>query len=335
MPELRRSTISDVAEAAHVSISTVSLVMNGKGPVSEETRVRVAEAAERLGYVPSRAAQGLVLRTTGNVGFVLREDHFTRAEPFYTRIFLGSEFEARHAGVYVLLATVPGVYRARTDTPRFLRERAVDGVVVAGRVPDAFLDELAATRLPVVLVDFAYRAWPSLGIDNAEGGRMAARHLLDRGRRRLAFVGADPGHPSLAERLHGFEQGAGRPIVRLTSHDQPTRATGRQLGHTLFADAADRPDGVFCANDALALGVLDAARDAGVPVPEALSVVGFDDVEGAAESSPPLTTLRVFKEQLGELALRHLVDLVAARAGIARGAAQTRVLPELVVRGSS
>lgn len=335
MSDLRRSTISDVAEAANVSISTVSLVMNGKGPVSDETRARVSEAANRLGYVPSRTAQGLVRRTTGNVGFVLREDHFTRAEPFYTRIFLGSEFEARHAGVYVLLATVPRLYRARLDTPRFLRERAVDGVVVAGRVPGAFLDELAATRLPAVLVDFADRAWPGLGIDNAEGGRMAAHHLLDRGRTRLAFVGADPEHPSIAERLNGFEQGAGRPVLRLTSDEQPTRATGRHLGRTLFADADERPDGVFCANDALALGVLDAAHEAGIAVPEALSIVGFDDVEGAAESSPPLTTLRVFKEQLGELALRHLCDLMAARTGIARGAAQTRVLPDLVVRGSS
>ena len=331
----RRSTIADVAEAAQVSISTVSLVMNGKGPVREETRERVTAAAARLGYVPSRAAQQLVGGLTGNVGFVLQDDHFTRAEPFYTRIFLGTEFEARHAGVYVLLSTVPRDYRRREDTPRFLRERAVDGVVVAGRVPDAFLDELAAARVPVVLVDFAHRAWPSLGIDNAEGGRLAARHLRERGRTRLAFVGADPTHPSLADRLRGFEEVAGESIQRALSDEPPTRAAGRALGRTLLATPGDLPDGVFCANDALALGLLDAAREIGIDVPGQLSVVGFDDVEGAAEAAPPLTTVRVFKEQLGEMALRHLCDLIAARHDFARGRAQTRISPDLVVRGSS
>ena len=335
MSAARRSTIADVAEAAQVSISTVSLVMNGKGPVREQTRARVAAVADRLGYVPSRAAQQLVGGSTGNVGFVLQDDHFTRAEPFYTRIFLGSEFEARQAGVYVLLSTVPSEYRRREHTPRFLRERAVDGVVVAGRVPDAFLDELGAARLPVVLVDFAHRAWPSLGIDNAEGGRLAARHLRGRGRERLAFIGADPTHPSLADRLRGFEEAAGVPVRRALSDGQPTRAAGRAIGRTLLADPADLPDGVFCANDALALGLLDAAREASLDVPGALSVVGFDDIEGAADAAPPLTTVRVFKEQLGELALRHLCDLIASRHDFERGRAQTRVSPDLIVRGSS
>lgn len=140
-----RSTIRDVARAANVSISTVSLVLNNKGNVSEATRQRVLEVAQALGYKPSRAARDLSLQRTGNVGFVLREDHFTRSEPFYTYIFLGTEFEARLHNLYVLLTTIPRAYRKGEDTPRFLRERSIDGLLVAGKVSEDFFSRGADT----------------------------------------------------------------------------------------------------------------------------------------------------------------------------------------------
>jgi LacI family transcriptional regulator len=156
----REATIRDVAAEAGVAISTVSLVMNGGSAVRQSTRERVLRAASTLGYVPRSAARQLARRQTGNVGFVLREDHFMRGEPFYTRIFLGSEFEARTAGVYVLLTTIPDAYRPGVDTPRFLRERNVDGLVVAGSAPAAFFEEVARVGLPLVLVDFEHGGLP-------------------------------------------------------------------------------------------------------------------------------------------------------------------------------
>lgn len=345
MSDARRSTIATVADAARVSISTVSLVMNGKGPVADETRQRVLSAAERLGYVPTRAAQHLAGQRTGNVGFVLREDHFTRSEPFYTRIFLGTEFEARHRNLYVLLTTIPAAYTPGRDTPRFLRERSVDGLVVAGKVDPAFLDEVAGTGLPVVLVDFAYGGLPAITLDNAGGAREAVAHLVARGHTRVAFVGADLAHPSLAERYAGYrsalaDAGLAEDAALVFTADDlaPTRLLGQRLGRRLL-DASPRPTAVFCANDALALGVLDAARAASVAVPGALAVAGFDDVEGAVEAVPPLTTVRVFKEQIGEIALRTLAEALADRPAHApnydRGSPVTRISTELVVRGSS
>ncbi|ARA94153.1 LacI family transcriptional regulator [Rhodothermaceae bacterium RA] len=340
----KRVTISDVAAEAQVSISTVSLVMNGKTNVSAETRRRVQQAARRLGYVPRKAAQQLAAQKTGNIGFVLREDHFTRSEPFYTRIFLGTEFEARHQNLYVLLATIPQEYEPGTHTPRFLHERNVDGVLVAGKVPPGFLDEVAAQKLPVVLIDYEREALPSVVIDNQGGARAAVSHLIERGHRHIAMVGADLQHPSLKARAEGYrlaldEAGiAYDPARVLDEPGEPRRDTGRRLAARLLA--LDPPvTAAFCVNDAVAFGVIEAVQAAGRSVPEDLAVVGFDDVDSASTASPPLTTVRVYKEQLGELALRYLADLIGASETAAtrydRGNHTTRLATDLVVRAST
>lgn len=339
----RRVSIRDVAREAGVAISTVSLVMNGKTNVADETRERVVEAAARLGYQPSRQARRLVQKDTGNVGFVLREDHFTRSEPFYTGIFLGVEFEARRQNRYVLLTTIPETYRPAYDEPRFLREHNVDGVLVAGKVDGAFLDALAALGLPVVLVDYSAPGFVCVEIDNEGAGRAMAAHFIERGYRRPGFVGADPSHPSIQARLTGFRRGLAEgglgldPAHLYLSEESPTRATGMGLGHDVLGSDTP-PDAVFCANDALALGLLEAARAEGVAVPEALAVAGFDDVQSAAEAVPALTTVRVFREYLGEIALLHLSGLIAARRDPHTRTSvpsAMRVATELVVRATT
>lgn len=342
----KRPTIKDVAAEAGVSISTVSLVMNRKGYVSPETRSQVLRAAEQLQYVPRPAARSLASNKTGNVGFVLREDHFTRSEPFYTRIFLGAEFEARIRNCYILLTTIPESYTPGEDTPRFLEEKNVDGFIVAGRVHPAFLEETETFGLPVVLTDFESGDHPAVVIDNQNGARAAVEHLLSRGHRHIAFLGADSDHPSIRARLEGYRLALGaagvpsqvEDLVVTAPDEEPVRLTGSQLAARLF-EQDPRPTAVFCANDALALGILDAARVRGVRVPDDLAVVGFDDVEGAAHATPALTTVRVFKEQLGEVALRYLSQLIEEgpldAAPYERGSHAIRVPTELVIRDSS
>ncbi len=338
-----RVTITDVAAQAGVSISTVSLVMNGKGAVAAATRSRVQTAASRLGYTPSRTARGLAAGRTGNLGFVLREDHFRRSEPFYTRVFLGAEFEARRRGLYVLLSTVPEPYDA-SHAPRFLHEHSVDGIVVAGRVAGGFLGALDRSGIPYVLADYEHDGAPSVQVDNEGGAALVAAHLVERGHTRAAFLSGDRDHPSMSARCRGFRSAmaeAGHPVPEsrvVTDLGAADRTTGARLGAALL-DVPDRPTAVFCGNDALALGLLDAARDRGLDVPRDLAVVGFDDVEGAALASPPLTTVRVCKEQLGEVALGVLAERTApedvASARFDRAASVTRIATDLVVRASS
>lgn len=340
-----RSTITDVAAEAGVSISTVSLVMNGKGPVAQATRARVEATAERLGYIPSRSARRLGVPRTGNVGFVLSEDHFLRSEPFYTRVFLGAEFEARRRNLYVLLSTIPGRYDPRSDAPRFLHEHSVDGVLVAGGVDAAFLEALSGRHIPFVLADYWWEGAPHVLIDNEGGAQAVAAHFLAQGHTRVAFLGADMKHPSPRARLDAFRHAmaaAGHPLEDacvFTAPGASNRANGYLLAERLTAmPAAARPTAAFCANDALALGLLDRTREAGIRIPADLAVAGFDDVEGAATARPALTTVRVYKEQLGEVALRTLADLVEHRGApyrFDRGASATHISTELVVRGSS
>lgn len=335
-----RHTISDVAAAASVSISTVSLVMNGKGPVADATRRRVLAVADRMGYAPSRSARGLAARRTGNVGFVLREDHFRQSEPFYTRVFLGAEFEARRRGLYVLLSTVPDPYRPGEHAPRFLKEHSVDGVVVAGGVDGTLIEQLRDRSIPHVLADFAWGDATQVSIDNHGGAVAVARHLVERGHERAAFLGADPEHPSPVGRRDAFAEAmreAGHPVADglLVMDDGPSdRATGSRAGAALLGlEPARRPTAVFCANDAVALGLLDAARERGLRVPEDVAVVGFDDVEGAALAFPPLTTVRVHKERLGETALGVLAQSVEAPDTALPDA--TLIPTELIVRAST
>ena len=178
-----------------------------------------------------------------------------------------------------------------------------------------------------------------------KAARAAVEHLLDRGHRRIAFIGADMEHPSLRSRLDGYRLALNTagltpdPTLIITApQGNPDRETGMLLGEQLLA-CKPRPTAVFCVNDALTLGVLDLASRQDIAVPDTLAVVGFDDVDGAKNATPALSTVRVFKEQLGELALRYLTELIAGhtRRGTPykRGYHAIKVPTEMVVRASS
>jgi LacI family transcriptional regulator len=160
----------------------------------------------RHGYATRSA--GPRLKTSGNIGFILRDDHFSQAEPFYTRVFLGAEFAARDQNFYVLLATVGRQFSEKKDLPRFLLERNVDGVIIAGKVPPRFIDQVERFGIPIVLIDFEVqrKRYASILIDNKAGAHLAVDHLIACGHRNIAFVGGDIIHPSLAERLEGYRE---------------------------------------------------------------------------------------------------------------------------------
>ena len=143
------TTIKDVAKRAGVSTATVSLVVHNHNRISAKTRARVLKAIRELDYHPSRSARGLVSKQSGNIGFILRDDHFSRSEPFYTKIFLGTEFQAREDEYYILLTTVPATYATGDPLPRFVLERNVDGVILAGAVPGSLVTSPIPFRGPV------------------------------------------------------------------------------------------------------------------------------------------------------------------------------------------
>lgn len=326
-------------------MSTVSMVVNGKGYVSDVKRREIQSAIRNLGYVPSAPARSLASNRTNNIGFILRESHFTLSEPFYTRIFLGAEFESKNQNYYVLLATVADDYKRHTDTPRLLKERNVDGIIIAGKVNSELLKEVEDSGIPFVLVDYQYKSYPSITIDNRNASMEAVRYLIEKGHSDIAFLGSDIRHPSISDRLEGYQLAMLKAgfqdtdeLIFADQHMSPTLQSGYDLGMRLL-NGKRRPTAAFCANDALALGLIKCAKEMKIKIPDELAVVGFDDVEGGKFSTPQLTTVRVFKEQLGELALKLLAemldDIPALNSKFERSNHMLTVPAELIIRESA
>ena len=332
-------TIRDVAQKAGVSTATVSLVLHNKRRISEETRRRVLKAVQELNYHPSQMARGLVMKQTGNIGFVLTEDHFLRTEPFYTKIFLGTEFETHDSNYFILLSTIPTRFSDDEPLPRFVTQQNVDGVIIAGKVPLKFIEKIDKYNLPLIFVDY----YPPKGdysavlIDNIQGGMMATKHLIDLGHKKIAFIGGDIEHPSVNERLIGYKMALEKSGLEydanlvITGESSPTRENGYNAVCSLMKRGV-RFSALFACNDAMAIGAMECLKKQGFKIPENVSVVGFDDIESDIFQEPPLTTVAVPKFDMGIEAMRLMRDILNKKV---RTNKKVLVPVELVVRKST
>ncbi len=332
----KRVTIKDVAKKTGLSISTVSLVINNKGNVREETRMNVLKAIEELGYYPARSAKNLASRKTWNIGFILTEEHFSRSEPFYTKIFIGTELESRKHNYYVLLTTIPSQF-SKNSIPRFLLENNVDGIIFAGKVNQRYVRYVEEMGLPYIFADYdlSSKKVSAVMIDNVRGGEIATEHLISLGYKKIAFIGGDIEHPSIRGRLEGYKMALERAGIsceeNLCITDEPdTRIiNGYKACEKLLAKF--KPEAIFAANDAMAIGCMRFLKEKGIKIPDEVAIVGFDDIEACIHIEPRLTTIRVDKEELGIMAIRRLVEMInSPEIGISR----TYVPVELVVRES-
>lgn len=331
------TTIADVAAKAGVGIGTVSRVLNKSPAVSDRTRERVLAVMEELDYRPSPLARGLPRGRLHTIGAIV---------PFFTSPSVVERVRGIVAGLagsgYDLVLFDVETPAQRDDHLRSLmrRDRAAGLVVCSLPLTDLVVERCRAARLPVVLVDSRHPRLPSVVTDDVEGGRMAARHLLGLGHRRIAWVGDRPrstdGFPSSAYRYEGFRDALLAADVRLPEHfvveGDHDRATARQLATELLDQAEhQRPTAVFTASDTQALGVLEAAKDLGLQVPRDLSVLGFDDIEVAADVG--LSTVR---QPLLESGRRAAELVLAALSDGARPAGLIHRLPlELVARATT
>jgi DNA-binding LacI/PurR family transcriptional regulator len=324
-------TIADVARRAGVGVGTVSRVLNESPQVRPSTRERVEAAIDELDFRPSPAARSLSLGRTHSVGVVVP---LVTSPSAMQR--LGGFISVMTTSTYdVVLFDVEQPSRADEHLRRLSRGGGADGVLLVSLRPsDEQVERFVASRTPVVLLDGAHPRLAHVTIDDVKGGRLAARHLLDLGHRRIAYVGDAPtGFGWESHRRTGYEQAlraAGvEPEPRLAREGVHAREVAQAQAAELLA-LPDPPTAVFAASDTQALGVLDAARQAGVPVPGGLSVIGFDDLEVAEVAG--LTTVRQPLRDSGVRAAELLLELVAGRDVGARH----EVLPlEVVVRGTT
>lgn len=316
----KKTTIKDVAKEAGVSISTVSLAINNRPYVSVEVKDRIEAIIKKLNFHPHRNARGLASKTSGNIGFILTENHFSQAEPFYTKIFLGTEFEARKLRYYILLTTVAPARTESEKIPRFLLEHNADGVIVAGKIHPSWIDEILSRNLPIVLIDFENPRYDlsSIMIDNASGIQKAMDYLTQCGHRQIAFIGGDIKHPSINARYTAYKEyvisnGLQENECHISvDQDDTTAENGFEAAKTVMMLSAVKPTAILGANDAMAIGAMRYLQSAGYNVPDDVSVVGFDNIEASEQTSPRLTTLNVPKEEMGAIAVNRLVDLIQA-----------------------
>jgi DNA-binding LacI/PurR family transcriptional regulator len=326
-------TIDELAELSGVSRATVSRVLNG-GSVSEKTRRRVQAVLGETNYRPNLAARSLASGRSNVVGVVMHIDpHVLFEDPYFSRLMQGmsSTLADRSAGMMLWLGN-----RSKEETlGTILSMGLLDGVVVtANSLDDPLVDGLLASSLPTVLVGHrkADRTASYVDVDNVHAADAMTAHLISIGRCRIGYITGTPRNVAAVDRLAGYRRAmerAGLGDDELIVEGDFNAASGVAGAMTLLDRGADA---IFCANDATALGALEAIRGRGLRVPQDVALAGFDDLEFSARMDPPLTTVRQGVREQGAEAVNCLFQLIGDRDGTPR-----RVLlpTELVIRQST
>ncbi len=331
------ATIKDVARLAGVSPATVSQALNGRPRVHSDTRQRVVDAATKLRYAPNLHGRRLARRRAECLAVVQGRNMTTVFSDSFYRVVLGSAAEATHGRGYSLVITpTPREGMRPADLGRLMGHGAVDGALVVGVLEADWLFALRERGLPIVLVDTYLEGStvPAVVADYRDGAHRATAHLLGLGHRRVALLGAAVAYPFGPETHDGYADAlAGATVAydaRLVRRC-PIAVDAAIAAATSLLAASDPPTALFAVTDAMAIGALRAARERGLRVPADLAVVGMDDIELAAYTDPPLTTVRVAKETMGRLAAERLIALIE-RQEVEPGIVS--VPGELVVRAS-
>jgi LacI family transcriptional regulator len=330
----KTATVADIARKAGVSIMTVSRVINHKGDVSPATRRRVQEIIDRQHYSPSGIARGLATRHSGTIGLVIPDV----SNPFFADVALGAEHVARAEGYNIYLCNTEEDPRREMTVVHSLEEMRVDGVVLFSRLDQRELVSMVKHHRAVVLIN---RRMPektkslaigTVRLDDALGGRLVTGHLIESGHRSIGFLSGPSTSHSGRNRAKGYRQAMAEAGLPAREHSCPPTVEGGQVAAREMLKAHPELTALFCFNDLVAVGALQACAETGVSVPRELAVVGCDDIPLAALVTPPLTTCRAPRYELGAEAVRLLLNRIR---GSAKGSLDVVLQPRLVIRNSA
>ncbi|NVI88912.1 LacI family DNA-binding transcriptional regulator [Actinomadura sp. BRA 177] len=338
-----QTSIREVARRAGVSVGTVSNVLNRPDLVAEATRDRVRAAIEELGFVRNESARRLRRgpdRTAGEFGDQPRRAFGIVVEdltnPYASDVARGAEAALNAAGHDALwLSSDHSSAKERRSLELLEEQRAAGVLIIPVGLNPGDISQLRAAGMSVVLIDRDSSQACSARVDHVAGGEIAAAYLLGIGRERIVFVTGVPEPQPCVERRDGaartiVEAGFGKPRTLVQDALSPTE--GQAAAHEVLA-LSPRPDGVFCANDLLAIGLINELTRLGVRVPEDIVVLGYDDIELAASAAVPLTTIRQPRRELGwEAAELALAEMSEGKSHQHRQVVQR---PELVIRESA
>lgn len=329
-----KPSIYDIAKAVGVSAATVSYVINGKNKVSEKTRTKVLKTMNEMGYVADNLAVSLSRGKSGLVGvcFPLESSSNVFSDnPFYSEFLANFEREISYGGYN----TIVGYLKSPEEFERWLISRHLEGLVLFGLYSPEIFNILLARKVPFVLADFFDPSLPALSIrvDDESGGRLAGRHLIGLGHRRIAFVGGNLETSKVdSKRLEGLNEAlkeAGCPEAFVI--EAPTTFDG---GYAVAETIAKQKEitAVFCGSDIVAIGLMRRAQELGLSIPEDLSVVGFDNLKECDYVYPALTTIAQDIPAKGKAAADALMKAIGGEEGAAE---IPPITPRIVIRNST
>ncbi|MFJ2620456.1 LacI family DNA-binding transcriptional regulator [Glutamicibacter sp. NPDC087344] len=330
-------SVKEVAAEAGVSVGTVSNVLNRPQVVAERTVAKVTAAIEKLGFVRNDAARQLRAGHSRSFGLIVLD---TR-NPFFMDVTQGAQHRALENGYTVLTGTSDNSLSIEQQLLELFEEQRVAGVLISPMHEDlGRLWRLRESGTPVVLVDRGSgdRSFSSVSVDDVAGGRLAAAHLIELGRRRIAYVGGPERIEQVRHRLEGAREviaATEGAVLDCIPTDKLTVLEGRAVGERIAAmDPESRPDAVFAANDLLAMGLLQAFVMSGkIQVPQDIALVGYDDIDFAESAIVPITTISQPAAEIG----RTAVDVLLREAEAGEDAVREQFVftPKLVVRAST
>lgn len=335
----RTPSIQDIARAAGVASSTVSRALHDNPLISADVRAHIQRLAREMGYTPNGIAQSLQTRQTKTIGLVVT----SIADPFFADVAKGVEEAARSAGFSVFLSASYNDPVQEMAVIETFQRRRVDGILVAAsRITRNHAERLLRADVPTVLINNQAEEPSSplysVAVDDAAGARLAVEHLIQLGHRSIGYIGTENRPKSNRHRLNGYRDALASAGVDPDDGWVAIAPAGGALheddvaiGQALLATLLETGvTAIFCYNDMIAVGALMACRDQGISIPRQLSVIGFDDIATAQYVTPPLTTIRQPKIELGRVAMQMLLDLLDSRA------VQNHVIsPTLVSRAST
>ncbi len=328
-------TQEEIAKALHISTATVSRALNGKPGVSPAVRQKVFELANQVLYKPNPVAQQLATARSFAIAFVVKRHLIWADNPFYERIMMGAEQEVERHGYHLVAITIDEELHSEHALPPGLDPRRLDGLLIAGpELSRRMILRLLALGVPAVLVGNSLAGVPvnTVASQNYEGGYAATRHLIEHGHRHIAYLSGPPDAAPVQERCEGY-------LRALREHDlepiivaQPGLSIIHgQQGYPELMARYPATTAIFAANDPVAIGAMQAAKEAGRTIPNDLAIIGFDNLTWTETTEPPLTTVYIHKQQMGKLAARRLLDIMQDGQG---PVASILVENELVIRKS-
>lgn len=308
----RAPTMRDVARIAGVSQTTVSFVLNNKTGVviADETRARIQEAVEQLGYRPNVAAQTLRTQKTNLIGLI---SDVIATTPHAGQIIEGAQDAAWAHGKLLLLMNTGGNADVEKAAIDMLLERQVEGIIYATMYHRPVTPPEALRTVPAVLLDCFVpdRSLPSVVPDEVQGGRTAVEYLLSQGHRRIGFINSADVIPATVGRLEGYRQALAAYGVAFDDSlviYAESEVSGGYQGAMKLMERHDRPTAIFCFNDRTAMSVYDALRKLGLAIAEDVAIMGFDNEQIiAAHLYPPLSTIQLPHYEMGEWAVSYLI----------------------------